>query len=158
MFISKAYAQVGEIAVDVTADMATMPEAPSATEAFAWNMGMIFVLVVLFYVLLIMPQQRRMKEHNSMLSGLKKGDRVVTGGGLIGKIDAVMGNDEVEIDLGNNVKVTALRSTINAKNDPLLKDKPANDPKATKKAPLKKKENAKKAPKKAAPKKEKKSS
>ena len=157
MFISKAYAQAGEIVSGISTETTSMPQAPTATEAFAWNMGMILVLVILFYMLLIRPQQRRMKEHNSMLSDLKKGDRVVTGGGLIGKIDKVVGNDEVEIDLGNGVKVVALRSTIHAKNDPLLKDKPANDQKSDKKAP-KKAESNKSATKKEASKKDKKRS
>lgn len=120
MFISKAYAAAEEAA-------ATLAATPSAGEAFAWNMGLILVLVVMFYVLLIMPQQKRFKEHSQMLQGLKKGDKVVTGGGLIGKIEKIEdGNEEVVVDLGNNVKVTALRSTIQSKDGPLLRAKPAD--------------------------------
>lgn len=124
MLISKAYAQ------EVAAEMATqIPDAPSATEAFIWNMGLVLVLIVMFYVLLIRPQQKRLKEHRDMVDALKKGDAVITGGGLVGKIDKITADsDEVVVDLGS-VKVTALRSTISAKNDPRLKgandDKPA---------------------------------
>lgn len=112
MLISMAYAQ--EVAADVEA---AMPEAPSAANAFAWNMGLILVLVLMFYVLLIRPQQKRFNEHKAMLEQLKKGDKVVTSGGLVGKIDKMQGDDEVVVDLGNNIKVTALRHTISAKTE-----------------------------------------
>ncbi|NCT41095.1 MAG: preprotein translocase subunit YajC [Alphaproteobacteria bacterium] len=126
MLISKAYAQSVEIVGDVAADA---PQAPDAVAAFAWNMGLVLVLVVLFYVLLIAPQQRRFKEHGKMLAELKKGDKVVTGGGLVGVIDKMVGDDEVVVDLGNGTKVTAMLSTLQGKNAPL---KPANDEKAAK--------------------------
>jgi preprotein translocase subunit YajC len=126
MLISKAHATAMDAAATGSIALA---DAPSATEAFAWNMGLVLVLVVLFYVLMILPQQRRFKEHSAMLSQLKKGDKVVTGGGFIGKIDKIVNDEEVLIDLGNGLKVTALRSTIHAKNDHLLKSKPANDAK-----------------------------
>lgn len=123
MLISKAYAQ----AVDTSAEVADLANAPSPTEAFMWNMGLIIVLVALFYVLLILPQQRRFKEHSKMLSDLKKGDRVVTGGGLVGKIEKIVDDQEVVLDLGNGTKVTALRSMIQGKTE--LKTKAANDSK-----------------------------
>lgn len=131
MLIAKAHAADIEVPGTTSTTSSTtnpaMPGAPSVGEAFAWNMGMVLVLVVLFYFLLIKPQQRRFKEHTNMLSGLKKGDKVVTGGGLIGTIDKIGDSDEVVVDLGNGVKVTALRSTIQGKNDP--RSKPANDQK-----------------------------
>ena len=117
MFISKAYAQ--EVATEATtaAVDAAAATPPSAGEAFAWNMGLIVILVVMFYFLLIRPQQKRFKEHKSMLDSLKKGDKVVTGGGLVGTVDKLPaeGSDEVIVDLGNGVKVSALRSTIQTK-------------------------------------------
>ena len=119
MLISRAYA---------TQTMAApaAAETPTPMEAFVWNMGMVGVLVVLFYVLLIRPQQRRFKEHAEMLSGLQKGDRVITGGGLIGTIDKITeGSDEVVVDLGGGMKVTALRATLQGRDDGKLK--PAND-------------------------------
>ena len=125
----------------------------------AWNIGLLVVMVVLFYVLLIMPQQKRFKEHSKMLSDIQKGDRVVTGGGLVGLVEKEVGEDELLIDLGD-VKVTALRSTISGKTDskpvevkapakkatakkaaakkPATKTKAAAKTTATKKAPAKK--------------------
>lgn len=88
------------------------------------NLLMIVVMVVMFYLLLIRPQQRRFKEHRTMLDSLKKGDKVLTSGGLIGTVDSIDSeNGEVVVDLGHGVKVTALRSTIQTRIDP----KPAND-------------------------------
>ncbi len=118
MFISKAYAAAAEN-VDALADIAG---APTPAEALMWNLGLVVVLVALFYVLLIMPQQKRFKEHSDMLNDLKKGDRVITSGGLIGKIDKVIDDKEVIIDLGNNIKVTALRSMIQGKTELKPKD------------------------------------
>lgn len=125
MLISKAYAQSVEIATE-TADAAM--QAPSTMESFMWNMGLVLVLVVMFYLLLIRPQQRRFKEHTQMLDALKKGDKVITGGGLIGKIEKIVDDEEVVVDLGNGTKVTALRSTLQGKTE-LVVAKPANDSK-----------------------------
>jgi len=110
MLISQALAASTATAV---ADM------PNPWEAFALNMLLILILVIMFYVLLIMPQQKRFKKHRDMLDKLKKGDRIVTAGGFIGVIDKIKdGDNEVVIDLGNGVKVTALRSAIqNRAND-----------------------------------------
>lgn len=129
MFINPAHAQDVTLDTSVgTEAIAPIPNAPSATEAFMYNMGLVLVLVVLFYVLLIMPQQRRFKEHKAMLDKLENGDKVITGGGLVGKIDKVLDDDEIVIDLGNGVKVTALRSTIQTKAGDIKKA--ANDTKA----------------------------
>ena len=117
MLIQKAHAADIEVPGTTTTSSTenpSMPAPPSVGEAFAWNMGMVLVLVVLFYFLLIKPQQRRFKEHSTMLSALKKGDKVVTGG----TIDKIGDSDEVVVDLGNGLKVTALRSTIQSKNEP----------------------------------------
>ncbi len=123
MLISKAFAAIE----DSSGELVDLANAPTATEAIIGNVGLVVVLVVLFYVLLIMPQQRRFKEHSSMLSDLKKGDRVITGGGLIGKIEKVIDDKEVLIDLGGDVKVTALRSMIQGKSEANTKTKKAND-------------------------------
>ncbi len=138
MLISKAYAQMA----DASDEIIDLANAPSPMDAFMMNMGLVIVLVGLFYLLLIMPQQRRFKEHSNMLSDLKKGDRVVTGGGLVGRIDKVIDDKEVLVDLGNGVKVTALRSMIQGKTE--LKPKAVSkDEKESKDKP-----KAKKAPKK----------
>ncbi len=127
MLISKAYAQAVEIGADVAAEGTT--QVPGAMESFIWNMGLVLVLVVLFYVLLIAPQQKRFKEHSQMLSALKKGDKVITGGGLVGTIDKLVDDKEVVVDLGNGLKVTALRATLQGKSDASLGKAPANDAK-----------------------------
>lgn len=134
MLISEAYAA----ALEKSDALDNLANAPTPAEALMWNIGLVILLVVLFYFLLIMPQQRRFKQHSDMLSDLKKGDRVVTGGGLVGKIDTLIDDKEVIIDLGNGVKVTALRSMIQGKTE--LKPKAAaNDSKDTKTSKDKKK-------------------
>lgn len=110
MLISMAYAQ--EVSAEITAETATLPDAPSAASAFAWNMGLIVVMVIMFYILLIRPQQKRFHAHKEMMDNLKKGDRVSTAGGLIGKIDKLVDDKEVIVDLGDGTKVTALRHTL----------------------------------------------
>lgn len=82
-------------------------------EVFMLNLVLIAVMVALFYMLMIMPQQKRFKKHREMLDELKKGDKVIFAGGLVGKIDKIKaGEDEVSIELAKDVKVMALRSTI----------------------------------------------
>lgn len=100
------------ISVAMAADAAAAT-APDAASGVTFNLGMIAVLFVLFYVILIRPQQKRLKEQKTMLDGLKKGDRVITSGGLIGKISKLTSDYEVEVDLGS-VKVNALRYTLQA--------------------------------------------
>jgi preprotein translocase subunit YajC len=71
-----------------------------------------FILIfVIMYFLIIRPQRQQLKKRGEMLTAIRRGDTVITGGGLIGKVTKA--NDEdLEIDLGNGVKVTALRATI----------------------------------------------
>ncbi|MCD8497123.1 MAG: preprotein translocase subunit YajC [Alphaproteobacteria bacterium] len=145
-FINEAFAQETSMTTGTVqpGDAAPMPPPVSPWEVMGTNVLMVVILVAMFYVLLIMPQQRRMKEHNTMLKGLKRGDSVVTAGGLVGVIDKTSdASDEVVVDLGNGIKVTALRSTIQAKSDPRLKPLPVaknedKKPAAAKKAPAKK--------------------
>lgn len=114
MFISMAYAQ--DAAVTAAADPAAVPPVDGTAFAFS-NIGLILVMVVMFYFLLIRPQQKRFKEHRQMLDALKVGDKVVTAGGLVGTVDKLPaeGSDEVIVDLGSGLKVTALRHTIQTK-------------------------------------------
>ncbi|MCO5158219.1 MAG: preprotein translocase subunit YajC [Aquamicrobium sp.] len=71
-----------------------------------------FVLIfVIMYFLIIRPQRQQMKKRGEMLAAVRRGDTVITGGGLIGKVTKA-NDDDLEIDLGNGVKVTALRATI----------------------------------------------
>jgi preprotein translocase subunit YajC len=79
------------------------------------------LIFVVFYFLLIRPQQRKAKDHKSMLDALRRGDRVVTGGGIIGTVARVENPEEVTVDIADGVRVRVLRSTISsvlAKPDP----------------------------------------
>jgi preprotein translocase subunit YajC len=68
-------------------------------------------LVAIFYFLLIRPQQQRAKKHAALVTGLKRGDTVVTTGGLVGKVNKVF-DDEISLDVGENVKVRVIKSMI----------------------------------------------
>ena len=79
------------------------------------------LIFVVFYFLLIRPQQKKQKEHRGMLDNLRRGDRVVTGGGIIGTVNKVVGAEEVEVDIASGTRVRVVRSTITnvlAKPDP----------------------------------------
>ena len=72
-------------------------------------------LILIFgimYFLLIRPQQKKAKEHQSMVSALRRGDQVVTQGGLIGKVSKVKDDNEIEVELAEGVKVRVVQSTI----------------------------------------------
>ncbi|MCB9979114.1 MAG: preprotein translocase subunit YajC [Rhodospirillales bacterium] len=112
--------------------MPTPGPVPDAGSVMLWNIGLIVILVVLFYLLLIMPQQRRFKEHKLMLDSLKKGDRIVTGGGLLGRVEKILDDEEVLIDLGNDLKVTALRGTVQTRLEDKKKSKESKDSKESK--------------------------
>jgi preprotein translocase subunit YajC len=112
MFISPAYAQATS-------------GAPGGGAAFL-NAIMPFLLIIpIFYFLLIRPQQRRLKAHRDMIAAVKKGDTVVTAGGLIGKVAKVT-DDEVEVELAPQTKVRVVKSTLSEVRLP-GSAKPAND-------------------------------
>jgi preprotein translocase subunit YajC len=71
----------------------------------------ILLIFAIMYFLMIRPQQRKVKEHKAMVEALRRGDQVVTSGGLIGKVTKVA-DSEVEVELAPNVKVRVVRSTI----------------------------------------------
>ena len=72
----------------------------------------LILIFVIFYFFLIRPQQKRVKDHKAMVQSLKRGDEVITSGGIIGTIDRVMEDDRIEVIIGENVKVQIIRSTI----------------------------------------------
>jgi len=77
--------------------------------------------IALFYFMLIRPQQRKAKDHKTMLDALRRGDRIVTGGGIIGTVARVDSPEEITVDIADGVRVRVLRSTITsvlAKPDP----------------------------------------
>ena len=72
----------------------------------------LILIFVIFYFFLIRPQQKRVKDHKEMVASLKRGDEIITSGGIIGTIDRVMEDDRIEVTIGENVKVQIIRSTI----------------------------------------------
>ena len=72
----------------------------------------LILIFVIFYFFLIRPQQKRVKDHKTMVESLKRGDEVITSGGIIGIVDRVMEDDRIEVVLTDNVKVQVIRSTI----------------------------------------------
>lgn len=114
MFISTAYAQ-------------TAAAPASGADAFMSLLPLVLIFVV-FYFLLIRPQQKKMKEHKSMLDALRRGDRVVTGGGIIGTVVKVGTDDELQVEIAEGVRVRVMRPTITAvlaKTEPAKASEPA---------------------------------
>ncbi|WP_160120828.1 preprotein translocase subunit YajC [Rhodovarius lipocyclicus] len=111
MFISPAYAQ----------------DAAPGAAGMVMQLAPLVLIFVVFYFLLIRPQQKKAKEHRAMLAELKRGDRVVTAGGIVAEVKKVTeGSDEIEADIAPNVRVTLVRGTIQS----VIRPQPANDTKA----------------------------
>ena len=72
----------------------------------------LILIFVIFYFFLIRPQQKKVKEHKLMVSALKRGDEVITSGGIIGKVERIVGDDMVDILISENVTVQVVQSTI----------------------------------------------
>ena len=81
------------------------------------------LIFVIFYVLMIRPQQRRVKEHQAAIAAVKKGDEVITGGGIRGRVTRVE-DGELEVEIATNVRIRVVKSTIS---HVLGNAKPAND-------------------------------
>ena len=71
----------------------------------------LILIFVIFYFFLIRPQQKKVKEHKAMVESLKKGDKIVTSGGITGTISRVIDNDKVEVEIADNVTVEVVRGT-----------------------------------------------
>ena len=99
--------------------------APSGGSSFFIQTIPLVLVFVIFWFLMIRPQQKRMREHQAAIMAVKKGDRVVTGGGLIGKVIKV-GDNEVEVELAQGIRVQAVKSTLSQVGE-IAKAKPAND-------------------------------
>ena len=107
MFITPAYAQAAG--------------APGAGDFIGMILPLVLIMGV-FYFLLIRPQQRKMKAHQEMLKKVARGDTVITTGGLVGKVVKVVDDSELQVEVGENVKVRILRSGIadvRAKGEPV---------------------------------------
>lgn len=108
MFVTPAYAQA------------------AGSGAFG-ALGSFLPLILIFaimYFLLIRPQQKKVKQHQAMVAALRRGDQVVTQGGMIGKVTKVKDAGEIEIEIAKDVKVRVVQSTIA---QVLNKTEPAND-------------------------------
>ena len=71
----------------------------------------LILIFVIFYFFLIRPQQKKVKEHKIMVQNIKRGDKVVTTGGIVGTVERVMENDKAEIEISEDVKVEIVKST-----------------------------------------------
>jgi preprotein translocase subunit YajC len=72
----------------------------------------LILIFIIFYFFLIRPQQKRVKDHKVMVESLKRGDEVITSGGIIGTVERVMEDDRIEVNIGENTNVQIIRSTI----------------------------------------------
>ena len=71
----------------------------------------LILIFVIFYFFLIRPQQKKVKEHKQMVENLKRGDKVVTSGGIVGIVERIIENDKVELNISDNVNVEVIKST-----------------------------------------------
>lgn len=115
MWISEAYAQAAG-------------SAPASLMQFA----PLVLIFIVFYFLLIRPQQKKLKDHRAMLEAVRRGDRVVTNGGIIGLVTKVNDDKELTIEIADNVRVRVMRdmvSSVISKTEPVAAEKAGNDDK-----------------------------
>ena len=87
----------------------------SGTGGFGSTFGSLIPLLLIFlimYFIIIRPQQKKAKEHNLMVNSLKRGDQVLTQGGIIGKVTKIKDESEIEVEIATNTKVRIMRSTV----------------------------------------------
>jgi len=106
MFVSPAYAQ-----------------AAGGGDSGLYSLLPLVLIFVVFYFLLIRPQQKKMKAHRTLVEGVRRGDRVVTAGGVIGTVSKVVSDSELQVEIAEGVRVRVVRSTIQ---DILAKTEPAD--------------------------------
>ena len=75
------------------------------------SLAPLVLIFVIFYFFLIRPQQKKVKEHKKMVESLKRGDKVITTGGIVGSIERIIDDDKVEVSISDDVKVEVVRST-----------------------------------------------
>ncbi len=95
----------------VTPAFAQAAAAPGGAASTLISFAPIVLIFLIMYFLMIRPQQKKVKEHRAMIEALRRGDQIVTAGGLIGKVVKVA-DGEVEVEVAPNVKVRVVRSTI----------------------------------------------
>jgi preprotein translocase subunit YajC len=107
MFITPAFAQA--------------TGSPGMGDLFSMILPLVMIMVV-FWFLLIRPQQRKVKEHQELLKKIARGDTVITSGGLIGRVVKIVDDNELQVEVAENVKVRVLRSAVSdvrAKGEPI---------------------------------------
>ena len=117
MWITPAYAQASPTS---PMDGLLSPSSP------IWMMAIIFVIM---YVLMIRPQQKRVKQHQEMVKNLRRGDSVITSGGTVGKVTKVVDDEQIEIEIAQGVRVRQMRSMVTevrAKGEPVADDAAAS--------------------------------
>jgi len=83
------------------------------------------LIIVMMYFLILRPQQKRVKEHNELVKNLRRGDTVVTSGGLVGKVTKVVDDEQIEVEIADGVRVRQVRSMVSnvrAKGEPVKDD------------------------------------
>ena len=83
----------------------------------------LILIFVIFYFFLIRPQQKRVKDHKNMVAQLKRGDQVITSGGIVGRIERILEDDKVELTIAENVNVRVVKSTIQSLSEKTEKKK-----------------------------------
>ncbi|MEX2009227.1 MAG: preprotein translocase subunit YajC [Dongiaceae bacterium] len=96
MFVSSAYAQAAG--------------GPGGFDLV--SLAPLVLIFVVFYFLLIRPQQKKMKAHKAMVAAVRRGDRVVTAGGIVGQVSKVLSDSELQVEIAEGVRVRVIRSTI----------------------------------------------
>ena len=113
MFISPAFAQAGPFGLSGDSSSMIVQFMP------------LILIIVIMYFLILRPQQRRMKQHQEMVKALRRGDTVVTNGGLVGKVTKVVDEEQIEVEIADGVRVRQLRSMVSevrAKSEPVKND------------------------------------
>jgi preprotein translocase subunit YajC len=109
MFISPAYAQA----------------VPGADGNMLMSLLPFILIFVIMYFLILRPQQKRVKQHQELVKNVRRGDTVVTSGGLVGKVTKVFDDDQIEVEIADNVRVRQMRqmvADVRAKGEPVKDD------------------------------------
>jgi preprotein translocase subunit YajC len=109
MFVTPAFAQTGS---PLSGDMISM------LIPFA-------LIIVMMYFLILRPQQKRVREHNDLVKNLRRGDTVISSGGLVGKVTKVVDDEQIEVEIADGVRVRQVRSMVSgvrAKGEPVKDD------------------------------------
>ena len=115
MFVTPAYAQAAG-------------GGPAGFDLF--SLLPLILIFVVFWFLLIRPQQKKMKQHREMIAAIRRGDRVLTGGGIIGTVSKVLNDSELQVEISEGVRVKVMRSTVSevlAKTEPAKSRASADD-------------------------------